>query len=401
MQKQSGLFIPIIIFLCFLSFGFINGILSNHGIQSVFLDINGYLLWGILGAAVTVINSKERIRRCLQLLFASVLAIGIKTIFLLFYFSHQSDQSLFRFVYTWVRDTRVGEIAPVIQNYYRIFFQGHMWQLLLIFLVILLLGIIGKRHLEKNAKKVLWATAIVASMTLLISFSRSIWLAFAVAAPLLLLYLHYKESISYRHLGKICLYMIGIGVINLLLITAIVNIRLPGGDSSGISAASLIQQRISTTDEAALKSRFQLLKPLVEKIGEKPLLGSGFAQIVRYQTLDPRTKNLNGGWYETYSFEWGYLDIAVKIGILGLLAYVWVIWKIFRKGIKILHISDNSEDRTITIALLFGIISLLVLHATTPYLNHPLGIFFLVITISILQTLSSGQFKGASVPLEN
>lgn len=374
--------IPFVIFLATLFIGIIIGITNDHSIKDVFLDVNGYLFFGLLLIAPAVLRSWIRVKQFMQILFAAVTAVCIKTFFLLFYFSHQTDENLFRLVYTWVRDTRVGEIAPIVSNYYRIFFQGHIWVLFTLIILILIVIKIPKRNRDRTTNIYLWILILLSSTTIVISYSRSIWLAFGVTIITLFVYLLWKEKMQFGKLLKIALVFIMVAAINLLLITAIVNVPLPGSGGGGISAISLVQKRF-TTDEPAAKSRFQLLNPLVDKYTESPIFGSGFATEVSYQTLDPRTKDLDGGWYTTYSFEWGYLDILVKIGAVGLIAYLWLLVRILKNGIASVRRSSNQLLHTITVSLIFCLIALITTHTTTPYLNHPLGIFLIVLLASI------------------
>ena len=146
---------------------------------------------------------------------------------------------------------------------------------------------------------------------------------------MILLYLLIREKTSWKRTGKIILTLLVVLIIDVCFITALVNIKLPSKEGGGgISAASLIKERVTTTEEAAIGSRFQLLKPLLNKYLEKPIIGAGFGTTVTYTTEDPRSKQQNNGLYTTYSFEWGYLDVLVKIGAVGLLVYLFFIGKI-------------------------------------------------------------------------
>ncbi|MBU0598336.1 hypothetical protein KKF61_05120, partial [Patescibacteria group bacterium] len=195
------------------------------------------------------------------------------------------------------------------------------------------------------------------------------------------------EKVKWKRISKISVIIIAVVIAELALITILVNLPLPGGSSDGISAGTLVKERLTTTDEAALGSRFQLFKPLITKFFDNPVIGSGFGTTVTYQTLDPRTKDINGGWYTSYSFEWGYLDIVIKIGLIGLLVYLYFIWLIIKDGIKLLKITKNKEEYLLILGLLFSLIALLITHISTPYINHPLGIFLIIISAAILNTL--------------
>ncbi|MFA5134666.1 MAG: O-antigen ligase family protein [Patescibacteria group bacterium] len=388
--------IPFCLFLGTLLLGAFIGFLRGNGAENVFFDINGYLYFGLMLVGPTVLTSWSKIKQLMQILFASVSAVCLKTFFLLFYFSHQTDENLIRLVYTWVRDTRVGEIAPIVSAYYRIFFQGHLWVLFALIIAIIILIKIPRQQRDTLENISLWLLAIATSTTIIISFSRSIWLALAVTIATLFTFLVWKGNLRLKKLLKISGFMLLVTMLDFLIITAIVNVHLPGEGRGGVSAVSLVQKRI-TTDEPAAKSRFQLLRPLINQYLENPIFGSGFAQTVSYQTLDPRTKDLNSGWYTTYSFEWGYLDILVKIGVVGLFAYLWLLIRILKKSIIALTLNGHPAYSVVVTGFIFCLIALVVTHATTPYLNHPLGILLIVLLAAIANPtlLHESQIKKA------
>ena len=126
----------------------------------------------------------------------------------------------------------------------------------------------------------------------------------------------------------------------------------------------LLKNRLIEKEEAVI-SRWQLFGPLLGETLRHPILGSGWAQKITYQSADPRTL----GDYTTYSFEWGYLDIALKVGFLGLLIYLIFL-------VKLLY----TKQRTVLeMGLILGALTIAVTSFFSPYLNHPLGIGYLIL----------------------
>ena len=167
----------------------------------------------------------------------------------------------------------------------------------------------------------------------------------------------------------------------------IINFPLPGG-GIGISASSLIKERTKDTeDEAAARSRFNLVEPMAKKIIASPIIGSGFGTLVQYQSADPRAlESVNGGLYETFSFEWGWLDFLIKIGIIGTFIYLLLLFTILKTTWQ--KFKQNNDP--IILACIFSVIALCAIHALTPYLNHPLGIGWILI-VSLIPTLMVDQ----------
>jgi O-antigen ligase len=125
--------------------------------------------------------------------------------------------------------------------------------------------------------------------------------------------------------------------------------------------------------EDAAQSRWQLLPKLWEKIQERPWRGHGFGATVMYTTKDPRIVQKTGGSFTTYIFEWGWLDSWIKFGVLGIPVLLgWLLWLGWRAS-RIF--GDQSQ---IQWGIYLSLLVFVVVHAFTPYLNHPLGIGFLL-----------------------
>jgi O-antigen ligase len=125
------------------------------------------------------------------------------------------------------------------------------------------------------------------------------------------------------------------------------------------------------SEEAALASRWSLLPELWSEIKKYPFSGQGFGTSVTYISSDPRVlQNNPSGEYTTSAFEWGYLDIWLKIGFGGLLTYLFLLIKVIFDAFKKGFLKRQGLYFGLSIAILF----LVITNAFTPYLNHPLGI---------------------------
>ena len=117
--KKSNLFWPFVFLIGFFILGIFIGYLKHNEFKNIFFDANGYLYFGLIFVAVAVINDWQKISRLFQVMMAAVSMIAIKTLALLFYFSHTTDENAVRLVYRWIRDTRVGEITQFTQNFFK------------------------------------------------------------------------------------------------------------------------------------------------------------------------------------------------------------------------------------------------------------------------------------------
>jgi O-antigen ligase len=385
--KKDRLVQNLAIFIIFLLIGIINGYLHGNGLKNIFFDVNGYLYFGLFFIFLEVFQSKKQVIEFLQIFIASLTYLTFKIFLTLYFFTHGFNW-LTDLFYTWIRDTRVGEITWAGGSFYRIFIQSQIYSLIGVFITSLIIIKFYKKQpnfklLLKNKKfQLFFGLFIIIQTSILISFSRSFWLGGFVGAIVLFVYLIILYKNQIKKLAKtIGILLLG-AILSIILMITIVNFPIP---EPGIFSADTLKNRF-TTGDAAASSRWNLLPVLLEQNKKAPFFGTGFGTTVDYQTEDPRIKNEQNpqGWVTTFTFEWGYLDTITEIGILGLLVYLLLIIQIFWRGfIFILKYSKDTIIKQIHIGLLIGLIALLVTHAFSPYLNHPLGIGYLMLCAAI------------------
>jgi len=118
-------------------------------------------------------------------------------------------------------------------------------------------------------------------------------------------------------------------------------------------------------------------------------MGQGLGTEVTYTTQDPRLLAQNPtGEYTTFIFEWGYHDLWLKLGLFGLLSYAYLLFVIVRAGWHYLGHSKQGSEQVLVIGLLTGLVSLLITHTTSPYINHPLGISYLLFCAVFIDVLT-------------
>lgn len=352
------------IFLFFIALGFTLALLAGRSLGAIFSDLNAYLFFGLIGLFLT---AKIDWQVIVKVILASTLVSGIKTIVVTYLFASGLAVVGGRHLYKWVRDTRVGEITHITDNLYRVFFQSHFYNLLAILILIVLL--FSGLAIRDKTRNWLWPLLWLNFLAILISQSRSFWLALIACAGLYFLYL-IKEKAGFK---KIFGYMM---IWPLLLVSAhlAVNVML------GTMQINVIFVRATGVEsQGAASSRTAQLTPLWSEIKKSPLWGQGFAKTLTYKSSDPRNRSEANpeGWYTTSAFEWGYLDIVLKIGFLGLLAYLIFIGKIYH------GLWSMLEKEKIYAAWILGVVALLIVNIFTPYLNHPLGIGYLLLMLAI------------------
>lgn len=362
----------------FVLIGLIAPVLKGLPISSIFSDFNAWLFFLLIFPLAAVFDwQNENFRRNLKItLLASIVWLFFKTMFFLAIFAH--ELSLAPNTYNWLRKTLVGEMTATLSGWPRIFLQSHIFAGVAYFLFFWL------NNFLKNSVK-FWRSFFKADniwyflgsgavfSLVIISFSRSFWIAFALTLflSLILVWRLYGFKIFWRSSLYSFLSLI-MGFVFILLVVTFPYFNFSSSDLNDFNES--FSNRVNFgSGEAALVSRWSLLPVLWGEIKNAPLFGQGFGATATYISSDPRVLERNpNGEYTTSAFEWGYLDIWLKIGFFGLASYLFLIFILLKKSLK--------QNKSLFYGLAAVLIFLAITHAFTPYLNHPLGIGVLLLS---------------------
>lgn len=371
---------PIIAIICVIFFGGVVGYLRGNELINIFLDGNGYLYIGLIGPFVQTIRTRKDFKRVISILLVGSIAVILKTVLLLFLFS-QLELLPYTLpgIYRWIRESGVGEITQLDSGFSRIFFQSHIYMLILFFFIggwFSLSSLKERKILTERSIIFPYSVFAACLLVIFLSYSRSFWVGTVVTATMLLTWLVMKERVGLRRIIALTALLIVTFALDYAVAFGIVNIPLPG--NLGIGAGSLLTERTKNiTEEPAAASRWSLLEPLYTASKAHLLIGSGLGTTVTYHSEDPRVLESNpNGLYTTYAFEWGYLDLLLKFGLVGVGVFLWFIIVLFRNGLQMMK--KSVEEHREALGILSSIVSLLAVHMFTPYLNHPLGIGWLL-----------------------
>lgn len=346
---------PTVIFLTWIVVMAGVGWFKGFGLREVWLDVNGFLYLAI-GFAWAVLWPKKRSWKdlILTVLLAGVTYLSFKTWVMALVFS-QSPETVAD-IYRWIRNSGVGEVTHIRESAYRIFFQSQIYGLLA------LLATLGAFIWGRAPRWWMWPM-IASALSIYMSLSRSFWIGLGVG--LVILAILSWRNVPRQHLARWLILAPLAAVIWLMANWAYQWPYVFQG--AGGTSSNLVATRLSGTQSAqASNARLNQLEPLKQAIYQSPVLGHGFGKKVTYFSTDPRVK----GFRTTSAFELGYLDLILKSGLLGLILLAWLTWVIVRMVWK-------SPNRWLWLG---GLSGLYVLHLTTPYLNHPLGLGWLALT---------------------
>ncbi|PIS05035.1 MAG: hypothetical protein COT81_03190 [Candidatus Buchananbacteria bacterium CG10_big_fil_rev_8_21_14_0_10_42_9] len=372
--QRNFFYLNYAVFLALVSLGIILGLLFNT--STVLQDANAWGYFALLPIFLVTVKVKH-LPKIIAVLTASVTWLTFKTTVTTFLFSYNLAYLGSPF-YRWIRDTRVGEITYISGTLYRVFIQSQIFSLITFFIFLaLFLWLYQKSELEKFIRWLIFAI-IATSFTVFLSQSRSFWVSGLATLAIFIVYYLFQEKLNLKKLFFVISFLIVLIFFNGSMIYVF----------TGTPPIQVIKARVENIgQEPGGSSRRNQLLPLINEIKKRPFFGHGFGKQITYESNDPRVRALTtNGQYTTYAFELAYLDVALKIGLLGLLAYLILLGYI---GFKLFLISlaDNTY-RPIYIGLLFGLVALVSAHAFTPFLNHPLGIGYVLILSAIVSNSS-------------
>lgn len=381
---QSSYFSYFIVLFIFIAWGLANGLVSKNSPGNIFFDFNNWLYFLVIFPIFSVLQNDDNIKIAKQIFFAAITWLSLKTIILAYFFSHNFNGFIFD-LYRWVRTSGVGEITQVQGGFSRIFMQSHIFVLLGFFILLFyLLKLINEQKIIFFTRRSAGLVGLLALFlsAILISFSRSFWIGLAAGGIFIWSIILFKLKIKFKQFVIFNSLILLSLILSLIFALAIVKFPYPW-PYGGFDATELLSARATQiAGETGASSRWQLLPPLWQKIKSAPILGRGFGATVTYKTNDPRILASHaGGEYTTYAFEWGWLDIWLKLGLFGLLAYLVLFAKVIFNGLKI-----NSY---FSLALITGLVILMAVNMFSPYVNHPLGIGYLIITTAVMERMNN------------
>ncbi|HPT08195.1 MAG TPA: hypothetical protein PLE28_00665 [bacterium] len=382
-KEKSGLIkkylnIPFLKSFSLLSFfvilAVIFGIIKN-GFSDAFFDFNAWLFFTLIFPVwhIMAVNKDDQIKNfwsnIVNIFLAAIIFLVFKSLLVLFLFSHNIPGVIYDFYY-WTRTYSLGEITNMGDGFYRVFFQSQIF----IVLAFILFSIqIIKTKSRKEKIYLLIFLSFLAS-ALILSFSRSFWVG-AVCSILflgLIILIKFGFKTTIKYISTILLSLI-IGFLIMF-----VSIKFPWPNSQAqFNLNSLSSRANIISNESAISSRWALLKIIKGDLKNNFLIGRGFGARLEYQSSDPRVLEQSAdGLYSTYAFEWGWFDIWLKLGLLGVLAYIYLLITILKEA----WFNFKNNKNLLSLGILSAIICLIAINFFTPYLNHPLGIGFLLLS---------------------
>lgn len=367
-----------LIFLFIIFLALIQGLVQGNPILAI-KDCINYAYLALVFPLVDIFKKSWFQKKVFNLSQAATIGLSLLTIIVFILFVTNLAEVHDEF-YWWWRGTVIGKATDTSNGFFRIVTPAHLL-ILPLFLVYLSFLAGPKIKLKsRGGRRIIWL-AVLASLAILISFSRAYFLGLLIGLIVLALGLGWRRWLIFS------LIVILILIAEFGLLYGIIS----GGQA--LQGLELFKDRMKTIvspeQELSSLTRMNILPPLVEKISQSPIFGQGLGATVSYTDL------LTGEEKTTFHLDWGYLEIWLELGLFGLVTYLLILGYIFYIGWqKIKAAGQNIFQKRLIVGLLAGLASLVVSTLTGPFLFHPLGIFYLILTIAIITNINNYDFKS-------
>lgn len=362
--------------------GLIVGVVAGNNGTYFFLEAKRWAYALILLPLLLSFRRRSDAQALLAVAGAGAVWLALKTLFVVYVFSHGIAPFMYS-LYDWSRQNLLAEITHSTEGFSRVFMQSQIFLIPALFAS--LAGASLPSAVQKKRSAFAWAAAVLTA-ALVASLSRSFWVGGFVATALCAAVIAFVIRPGWKKYMSRSLIAASLVLAGVVLLFAVTRFPFPK-PSAGIDA-DLLRDR-ATQMEAGAASRWSLLPVMGREIIRSPLWGYGFGKTLTYTTSDPRvTSSTTDGRYTTYAFEWGWLDIALKLGVLGVAAYVWIFIVLLKDAWRSLR-----HDPVRSIVYGGSLVALGVVHFFTPYLNHPLGFIFIGITMVIFQAQKTDEIE--------
>lgn len=394
--------VPFALLALMVAYGAVRGVLMGQAMGALVDDANAYVTLFYLLPLASIVWTQETRRLFITTFFAGTLWVSLFTLALTYVFTHISQEHIWQ-MYVLVRDTRMFEVTLLSSPawiadrlvggdwYFRVFSQAQIFipLYILLFSSSLFFLRLGK---DERIPWGLWGWYAVLFGGFVQSLSRSFLVGFVAGACALWGFwlLGGRGAWSaWSIAARRKLGILGAFAAAVVLLWALISFPFPARPD--LSKSPFYRGDTDNLRELAVSSRWNMLSPLTQAIAAHPVLGEGFGAELTYTSDDPRIIEMTGtGELTTYRFEWGFLDVWLKMGVFGVLVYAMLLFVLVFQVYRNVRSGGvwsfaSVRERWLEIGMVSGAVMVFAVHVFTPYLNHPIGLFYLLVCAFLLE----------------
>jgi len=341
----SPLLLPLILFLFSFMLSAANAILIyGVGFNAVLRTVRTLSLWIIFIPTLQLIRDEKALRRVLigLIIFTVILLIGVV-------FPNKFEPFL------PIEERGAGTGSEVYSDFTRFYYAGDMVLYTMIPITVASLAITKKGNQ-------LWRTLLLGVLLYWAfkTFFRQYWLTLFVACFLLIVFLTRTER--WRFIKRIMPAVI-LGILIVIILAA----ALPGQVDRVVYVlsdrlGSLLDNPFRR--EGSLQWRVIETRYALRQIGRHPVFGLGLANSYR-PPMESEADTMYSGWASRY-IENGYLYIAVFMGLVGLIPFIWLCVSYLLRVLKNHQIVQDPFLRPVFLGLGFAFLGMAACNIASP-----------------------------------
>jgi len=292
--RGSKLYLPLVALIFISLLAALRGVLSSYNMALAGFELYAFLCFGVIFLVVNLFDSPATIRR-----------------------------SFYVFVIVALYSSTIG-LAAYLQAGHRI--GGHLFGAFPAMIALVLLNLFF--YSEKRGDRFLYLLiSIPLILHLLCSFTRGYWLGFlgGLAISYAVFVWQSRDSLHKRLFVFARAIVLGGILVYMLLIFAS---KLLPFDNLPHEASRRLESSFTWAPFSSAFARLVEYKACWDTIKENPVLGHGFGYVLEYK--DPLSSRVHSQWYIHQS----YLYMALKMGFLGLIIFLWMFYVFFRDSIR-------------------------------------------------------------------
>lgn len=347
-----------LIAILFLSLAFYLGIKNQHNFFFIIQDLLPFSFFLLIFPAKKFLQDKDADKKLLNLLFTFILGSGLWSIFNLILFN-KGIALLHSPYYNWLRDFALAKVTYLDSGFWRIVFPEHLLLIpAILFLVYLYL---------QTKDKIILIFLSLAHIILALNISRAYLLA--LLAGLLVLKYQTKFLTWFKASA--------ITLLSFILIFFAINLSVSAGHNLGLNILGLRLPGISqiSTDVSA-NNRLQLLEPIWQNIKSSPVLGQGLGLNISFI-------NDIGQGINTRHFDWGYLELVAKFGLIASTLY-FLLWLNLIKNLL-----SQTKKQALSLACAASLVAIMVSNIWAQNMLHVFGIILFSLILAFSQNLKA------------
>ena len=341
--------ISLAIFLGFCVISFVPALLYSNSLSKGFRELVPFIFYGIYFVLIDTLNNKKRLMILIITIFSISLILAIRNIFNYISTVHSVKQ-LWQLLASRVP---AGEV----------FLSG---------MAILSLSI-GIFVSSKFIKILMIVISLVFIIANIFTFTRGSWLFLLISIMLLFVYFSFRNKLK-------------LGIILLILIVGFILISNLMFDRIALPFFKTLTERFETISlskifsEPSIQDRIAETKGILKAISSNPITGYGLGGM--YEFNSPLRRE-SPTWY----CHNAYLFIWFKMGMLGLIAYLYFYFQIIKRGLSFYKETQNLYFKAISIGCTIFFMGNAIYTITSPTLFSKGGVFIISIFAGIIESL--------------